>query len=200
MLEKRENIEKTKEIRICISKRGQGSFNGNVDFHDTLRLRVDDYFQQTGRPRRGNWQIYLKAVILLSCFFSSYLGLVFLARNLWEGLLSAVVLALSMTGIGFNIMHDGGHHAFSEHLGINKLAAMTLDLIGVSSYVWHWKHAMYHHNYVNIVGYDPDIDVSCSRPVCATSEEALVPSLATPVHVGCFMPSSLQNSTCSPIF
>ncbi len=161
MLEKRENIEKTERDPDLYKQTGPRlRFNGNVEFHNALRLRVDDYFRQTGRPRRGNWQIYLKAVILLSCFFSSYLGLVFLARNLWEGLLSAVVLALSMTGIGFNIMHDGGHHAFSEHLGINKLAAMTLDLIGVSSYVWHWKHAMYHHNYVNIVGYDPDIDVS----------------------------------------
>ena len=36
---------------------------------------------------------------------------------------------------------------------------MTLDLIGASSYVWHWKHAIYHHNYVNIVGYDPDMDL-----------------------------------------
>jgi linoleoyl-CoA desaturase len=74
-------------------------------------------------------------------------------------LIPAVLLALSMTGIGFNIMHDGGHRAFSEHLWSNKLAARTLDLIGASSYVWHWKHAVFHHNYVNITGYDPDIDL-----------------------------------------
>src|SRR5208337_3336501 len=63
------------------------------------------------------------------------------------------------SGIGFNIMHDGGHRAFSEHRWVNKLAAMTLDLIGASSHVWHWRHAMFHHNYVNVAGYDPDIDL-----------------------------------------
>ncbi len=135
-------------------------FNGNLEFQIALHRSVDDYFLRTGRPKRDNWQIYLKAAILLSFYFSSYIVLVFFARSLWQGLTCAVVLALSMTGIGFNIMHDGGHYSFSEHRWVNKLAAMTLDLIGASSYVWHWKHAMYHHNYVNIVGYDPDIDLS----------------------------------------
>ena len=134
-------------------------FNQNLEFQIALRRSVDDYFLRTGRPKRGNWQVYLKAAILLFCFFSSYLVLVFFARNLWQGLTCAAVLALSMTGIGFNIMHDGGHRGFSEHRWVNKLAAMTLELIGASSLVWYWKHAMYHHNYVNIVGYDPDTDL-----------------------------------------
>ena len=30
--------------------------------------------------------MYLKAAIILCLFFSSYLALVFLAQNLWEGL------------------------------------------------------------------------------------------------------------------
>jgi linoleoyl-CoA desaturase len=134
-------------------------FNGNTEFQTALRQKTDDYFERTGRPRRGNWQVYLKGAIILSCFFASYLALMFFVENLWEGLVAAAFLALSMTGIGFNIMHDGGHRAFSERRWINRVAAMTLDLIGVSSYVWHWKHAMYHHNYVNIVGYDPDAEL-----------------------------------------
>lgn len=134
-------------------------FNSNTEFHAALRRNVDSYFKQIGRPKRGNWQVYLKALILLSVFFASYIVLVFFVENLWQGLAASIVLALSITGIGFNIMHDGGHHAFSDHPWVNKAAAMTLDLIGVSSYSWHWKHAMFHHNYVNIVGYDPDVDL-----------------------------------------
>ena len=64
-----------------------------------------------------------------------------------------------ITAIGFNIQHDGGHRAFSQHLWVNRLAAMTMDMVGASSYVWHQKHAILHHNYVNITGYDPDIDL-----------------------------------------
>jgi linoleoyl-CoA desaturase len=144
---------------VMDSQSSRPKYNKNVEFQTALRRRADDYFRRTGRPRRGNRQIYLKAAILLTCFFLSCLALVFVAQNLWQALMPAVLLALSVTGIGFNIMHDGGHYAFSEHRWVNRLAAMTLDLIGASSYVWHWKHAIFHHNYVNITGHDPDIDL-----------------------------------------
>jgi linoleoyl-CoA desaturase len=39
------------------------------------------------------------------------------------------------------------------------MAAMTLDLIGASSYLWHWKHGVFHHTYVNITGVDTDIEL-----------------------------------------
>jgi len=33
------------------------------------------------------------------------------------------------------------------------------DLLGGSSYIWRWKHNVFHHSYPNIVGLDDDIDV-----------------------------------------
>jgi linoleoyl-CoA desaturase len=36
---------------------------------------------------------------------------------------------------------------------------MSLDLIGASSYLWHWKHGVFHHTYTNITGQDTDIDL-----------------------------------------
>ncbi|MGA2107623.1 MAG: acyl-CoA desaturase [Syntrophorhabdales bacterium] len=134
-------------------------FGTKVDFQVELHRRVDEYFRRTGRPRRGGWRMYLKSAIILSCFFLSYLALVFWAHHIWQGLPLAVLLAFSTTGIGFSIQHDGGHRAFSERRWVNRLAAMTMDLIGVSSYVWHRKHALIHHNYVNITGWDADINI-----------------------------------------
>jgi linoleoyl-CoA desaturase len=40
--------------------------------------------------------------------------------------------------------------------------AITLDLVGGSSFIWHWKHDIFHHTYVNISGYDADIDIGVS--------------------------------------
>src|SRR5688500_15078973 len=37
--------------------------------------------------------------------------------------------------------------------------ALTLDLIGGSSYLWHYKHGVFHHTYVNITHVDTDIDL-----------------------------------------
>jgi linoleoyl-CoA desaturase len=134
-------------------------FDGNMEFQTALRRNVNLYFARAGRPSRGNWQVYLKAIIILCCFFASYMLLLFVAKNARQGVAASICLAFSMAGIGFDIMHDGGHRAFSEHRWVNRVAAATLDLIGVSSHMWHWKHAMYHHNYVNIGDYDPDVDL-----------------------------------------
>jgi linoleoyl-CoA desaturase len=35
--------------------------------------------------------------------------------------------------------------------------AHSLDVVGGSSYLWHWKHDVLHHTYANITGHDMDI-------------------------------------------
>jgi len=129
-------------------------------FLTELRKRVDDYFQRTGKGTTDSWQMYLKSAIILTSCVASYVLLVFVAQTWWQAVPLALVLGVSMALVGFNIQHDGGHHSYSRHEWVNKLAAMTLDLIGASSYLWHWKHVVYHHTYVNIHGQDTDIDVS----------------------------------------
>ena len=135
------------------------TFNPDKEFLTELHHSVNEYFRSTGRPQKGGWQVCLKAATILACFFTAYVMLVFFAQTIWLGLAFAILLSLLITAIGFNIQHDGGHRAFSQHLWVNRLAAMTMDMVGASSYVWHQKHAILHHNYVNITGYDPDIDL-----------------------------------------
>jgi linoleoyl-CoA desaturase len=84
---------------------------------------------------------------------------VFLAGTWWQGLLLGLVLGIAMAAIGFNIMHDGGHQAYSERRWVNRLMALALDLVGGSSYIWQWKHARFHHTWVNVTGHDSDIDL-----------------------------------------
>ena len=103
--------------------------------------------------------MYVKTAILFAGFAGSYVLLVFGAQSWWQGLLLAMLLGLFAAEIGFNIQHDGGHQAYSNVPWINQLMAMTLELIGGSSYVWRWKHVVIHHSYVNITGYDTDIDL-----------------------------------------
>lgn len=134
-------------------------FTGPTDFHRELRRRVDDWFRVTGRRKRDVPAMYLKTFSILATFFASYALLVFVATTWWQALPLAVLLGLATAGIGFNIEHDGGHNAYSSRPWVNRVMAMTLDLIGGSSYLWRWKHAVFHHSYVNIKGYDSDIDL-----------------------------------------
>lgn len=137
----------------------QLEFAKDDTFQAELRRRVDEFFLASGRRKRDCWQMYLKSFILLGTFGVSWWMLVFLARTLMEGLALAVVLGLATALIGFGIQHDGGHGAYSANRWVNRIAAGTLGLIGGSSYAWRWKHSVVHHMYVNIAGYDNDLDI-----------------------------------------
>ncbi len=134
-------------------------FAKNDGFQEELRRRVEAYFLATGRRPRDCPQMYLKTAIILAGFGASYGLLVFGAQAWWQAVPLAVALGLATAGIGFNVQHDGGHRAYSDAAWVNKLMSMTLDLIGASSYLWHWKHAVFHHTYVNITGHDADLDL-----------------------------------------
>src|SRR3989441_31344 len=144
---------------LITQPRQQLKFADGNAFQLELRRRVEEYFRTTGRRPRACWQMYLKTAILLGGFTVVYTLLVFVDQTWWQGLLLAVLLGLSAAGIGFNIQHDGGHQAYSDHPWVNKLMAMTLELIGGSSHLWRWKHVVLHHTYVNITGHDTDIDL-----------------------------------------
>ncbi len=135
-------------------------FSGNREFQIELRKRVDNFFIDKGTLRTGGLKMHVKTACALLFFITNYYLLVFVATNMWLGVVLAISFGLAMAGIGFNIQHDAGHNAYSQSRRINKLMALTLDLIGASSYVWHYKHSVIHHTYVNIAGYDTDIDVS----------------------------------------
>src|ERR1700687_1801757 len=133
-------------------------FDKDDRFQVELRRRVDEFWRSTGRRQRDCPQMYLKTAILLTSLAASYGLLVFAAQTGSQALPLAIMLGLTTAGIGFNIQHDGGHRAYSNHRWVNRLMAMSLDLIGGSSYLWPWKHGVLHHTYANITDHDTDID------------------------------------------
>jgi linoleoyl-CoA desaturase len=138
---------------------GELKFGLSDGFQSELRRRVEEYFQSSGRCQRDCPQMYLKTAIIGGWFVASYALLVFCVGTGWLALPLAILLGLSMAAIGFNIQHDGGHRAYSNRRWINKLMALSLDLLGGSSYIWARKHNSIHHSYANITGHDDDIDL-----------------------------------------
>src|SRR5881397_3258877 len=134
-------------------------FSASDRFIHELRRRVDAYFEKTGRRRRDCAQMYFKTASILAWFIGAYVLLLFAVHSWWMIVPLAVILGVAIAAIGFNIQHDGGHRAYSKHKWVNKIMAMTLDLMGGSSYLWDWKHNSIHHTYPNIDGHDDDINV-----------------------------------------
>lgn len=128
-------------------------------FRQALRKRVDEYFARTGRKRRDCPQMYAKSAIIITGCVAIYVALILFAGIWWLAVPLAVLMGLALATAAFNIQHDGGHGAYSESRWINRLAALTLDLLGGSSYVWARKHNSIHHSYTNVAGHDDDINV-----------------------------------------
>lgn len=129
-----------------------------VSLHTELKKRVNNYFKERGQAPTGNSSLYLKAAILLLSFAGLYVHLVFFTPVAWLAVVECILLGLTTAGIGFNVMHDGGHGSFSTNPKINTLAAFSADVLGASSFMWNTKHNVIHHAYTNIDGVDDDID------------------------------------------
>ena len=104
--------------------------------------------------------MYAKTAIIFATFVAAYCLLVFVATAWWHAVPLSILLALTIVAIGFNVMHDGSHDAYSDSPFVNRLMSRSLDLVGGSSHFWHWKHVVFHHTFVNVVGYDTDINLA----------------------------------------
>lgn len=105
----------------------------------------------------------LKTFVIFGWLISSYVFMLLFASTWWQVAIGAVSMGFAMAGIGFNVQHDGSHGAYAAKGPANGLAAASLDFIGASSYVWAWKHNVFHHSNPNRVELDADIDI---QPFC----------------------------------
>src|SRR6476469_2541905 len=139
-------------------------------FHVVLKNKVQDYFSQTGKQMTGNVALYAKAIILFTLFVSVYTHLVFFTPHLWVAVFECALLGGIVAGIGFNIMHDGAHGSFSNSPVINRIAAITLNILGGNDFMWNVKHNIIHHAYTNVDGVDDDLD-ACPILRMATTQK-----------------------------
>jgi linoleoyl-CoA desaturase len=133
-------------------------FSRERSFQRDLQARVESRLAALGRPRHGGGRLYGKTALILFWAGISYAGLL-AAAGPWRALPFAISLGLALAAIGFNVAHDGNHGAGSPSRRVNRLLGATLDLLGGSSYVWRWKHNVFHHSFPNVHGLDDDIDL-----------------------------------------
>lgn len=127
-------------------------------FHAAVRQRAQEHFRTFPGHHRPRVML-IKSLVILGALALAYAALLGWATMWWQAVPLAMLVGVLAALVGFNIQHDGGHQAYSRNAWRNRMAAATLDLIGASSYLWNWKHAVYHHGFANIAGHDTDITV-----------------------------------------
>jgi linoleoyl-CoA desaturase len=128
-------------------------------FHTELKTRISDYFEAVGKSTTGDYNLFLKAVILMVSFVFVYIHLVFFTPSVVWSILECVLLGGVVAAIGFNVMHDGAHGSFSKYKWLNLFAAFSLNILGGNSFMWNMKHNVIHHAFTNVDGIDDDIDI-----------------------------------------
>lgn len=125
--------------------------------YSDLRKHVNSYFSSNNLPFTGNRRLYIKAISFILSYVALYVHLVFFTPPTVFALLECALMGLLTAFLGFNVMHDGAHGSFSNKSWVNKAAALSLDFLGASSFMWNSKHNTIHHTFTNIDGVDDDI-------------------------------------------
>ncbi|HEY5745383.1 MAG TPA: acyl-CoA desaturase [Chryseolinea sp.] len=153
-------------VRICVVVLVMGSITlkysfkgGNGTFYKLLKEKVDDYFTESKLHPAGNRKLYVKSALQILSATILYVVLVFFTPIAPVALLLCLALGVNLALIGFNVMHEGGHQAFSSNARMNNISAYFLNVLGGITYYWKIKHNINHHTYTNVEGMDSDIDV-----------------------------------------
>jgi len=139
-------------------------------FHNELKRRINEYFEQSGKAPTGDFRLYLKAFILTITYIVVYVHLVFSTPVVWIAIAECIVLGGLTAAIGFNVMHDGAHGSFSKSPLLNKLAGLSLNVLGANVFMWMTKHNVIHHAYTNVDGIDDDIEARPFLRLCETQK------------------------------
>lgn len=138
--------------------------NTKGKFYHTLRERVDMYFHENKIDPRVSSEMYIKTGTILLTHILSYYCMHYASIPYAFAILAALIHSVCICQIGVSIQHDANHGAYSKNPFVCMLLGCTLDLIGVSSYKWKKQHVVGHHAYTNVVGADPDINVTAVDP------------------------------------
>ena len=130
----------------------------SANFFKTLNSRVNKYFKNNNIKRTGNWEIWIKTLIMFTMFLAPYFMILTISMPGWIQLLLVLVMGIGMAGVGMNVMHDGNHGSYSKKSWVNKLMGGSIYILAGNVYNWKVQHNVLHHTYTNIHGHDEDLD------------------------------------------
>ena len=77
-----------------------------ANFFRTLNSRVNNYFKENNIKRTGNWQLWMKTIVMFSIFLVPYFLILTIEMSGWLQILFTVVMGIGMACVGMNVMHD----------------------------------------------------------------------------------------------
>jgi linoleoyl-CoA desaturase len=123
-----------------------------------VRAAAATALTEAGCNPQGGARVWFDVLATSTWFFGSYLVLLLVPLPP-AGLALAIVSAgLALTAGLTHVVHPMVHGGVARGRRTNLILAQVLCPFGVSWRWWALKHNAGHHGYVNVDGYDPDLD------------------------------------------
>ncbi len=129
------------------------------EFVKVLHQRVNGFFRTHNRTRYANAEMVIKSIVVLSMLFGPYFLMVLgVVTNVWLIFLCWIIMGFGTAAVGFSVMHDANHGAYSRNKTVNKIVGSIMYFIGGNPVNWQIQHNVLHHTFTNVDGMDEDID------------------------------------------
>ncbi|MEO6330199.1 MAG: fatty acid desaturase, partial [Ginsengibacter sp.] len=140
--------------------------NTNRLFFQSVKNSVEEYFVENKIRKTGNWELYLKPIILFPLAVGLYLVMLFADYPPLAGILICLAFSFVLVCIAFNVMHDACHGSFSKRNWVNDIMGLTMNALGSDAFLWKIKHNIVHHTYTNVDGVDDDMSKAPVLRMC----------------------------------
>lgn len=135
---------------------GLPKYKSTMDFHRELTRRISDELPTD--QRRDVRAHYIKALTCLILAAGSY-ALIYFVSSAPLQILLCILSGIAHTWLGFNVFHEAIHGSLSSSKKINQaFSFITCSMLGVSRYLWQYKHNFLHHRFTNIQDVDDDLE------------------------------------------
>lgn len=138
-------------------------FTKQYGFRNAVVQRVNAYLKANGLRTRDLPEMYVKSALCLGWWAISYGLMIYSGIAGWSFIVTlglALVFGLGAGAVAFNIMHDANHNGYSDNPKVNRLLGLTVELVGLSSFIWRQQHNIWHHTYTNIAGLDEGLEMN----------------------------------------
>jgi linoleoyl-CoA desaturase len=131
----------------------------NDKFYIELKKRVNLYLTENHFGKYANSMVVFKGLLFLFLFWGDYF---LILKGFFPGhwlIFGYSLLAIFGLFVAFNISHDATHNTLTSSKLLNKVIFyLTFDPLGMSAYLWGFRHKFSHHIFPNVDDCDVDID------------------------------------------
>ena len=110
--------------------------------------------------RQARRRLHAKALFISALVIVSYWVLVISDVTLALRIVAACSLVIALVALATGVMHDANHGSFSSKPWLNRMASLTSDALGASSWLWRVQHNLLHHGNTNVEGHDADLELA----------------------------------------